>query len=386
MGSDEPKQFANLAGRSVLAHTLAAFDEARSIDWIVVVGHADQMDRCREVARQAVRRKAVEVVPGGKERQNSVAEGLKALGRDVEVVAIHDAARPLVKPDEIDAVVSAARESGAAVLGQPVTDTIKEVDGDLVQQTLDRSRLRSVQTPQAFRTELIRQAHAEADRTGYLGTDDTVLVERLGHPVRVVAGSRDNLKITTPEDLEIAEDILRRRDEGLDRSFRIGQGYDAHRLVEGRRLVLGGVDVPFERGLMGHSDADVLSHAIVDAVLGGLAAGDIGTLFPDSDPEHKDASSLVFLQRVAKVVDGASGEIVNVDATVLAQRPKLAPFIPEMRSNIAGALGIPSERVSVKATTTEEMGPVGRGEGMEAQAVVLLRIPGNESGKMQNAK
>lgn len=374
MGSGEPKQFADLAGRPVLAHALRAFQEAASIDWIVVVGHPDQLDRCREVARQAGGRKAVEVVPGGAERQNSVAEGLRALGRDPEVVAIHDAARPLVIPAEIDAVVAAARESGAAVLGQPVTDTIKQVDGDLVQRTLDRSPLRSVQTPQAFRTDLIREAHAEAERTDYFGTDDTVLVERLGHSVRVVEGSRENLKITTPEDLEIAEDILRRRGEGFDRSLRIGQGHDAHRLVDGRRLILGGVDVPFELGLLGHSDADVISHAIVDAVLGALVVGDIGTHFPDSDPANKDVSSLVFLERAAKLVRESGGEIVNVDATILAQRPKLLPFIPEMRTNIATALGTPVERVSVKATTTEEMGAVGRGEGMEASAVVLIRV------------
>ena len=374
MGSDEPKQFANLAGRPVLARALAAFEVATSIDRIVIVGHVDWIGRCREVAGQAGVEKPVEIVPGGAERQDSVAEGLKAAGPDADVVAIHDAARPLVRPSEIDAVVAAARESGAAVLGQPVTDTIKEADGDFVQRTLDRSRLRSVQTPQAFRTELIRQAHAEALRTGYLGTDDTVLVERIGHPVRVVPGSRDNLKITTPEDLEVAEEFLMRRQESPGRSLRVGQGYDAHRLAEGRRLVLGGVDVPFDLGLMGHSDADVLSHAIVDAVLGGLAAGDIGTHFPDIDPEHKDVSSLVFLERVSEMVGEAGGEIVNVDATVLAQRPKLAPFIPEMRSNIAAALGISVERVSVKATTTEEMGAVGRGEGIEAQAMVLLRV------------
>ncbi len=192
--------------------------------------------------------------------------------------------------------------------------------------------------------------------------------------MRVVAGSRDNLKITTPEDLEIAEEILMRRDQRRAQSIRVGQGYDAHRLAEGRRLVLGGVEVPFDLGLMGHSDADVLSHAIVDAVLGGLALGDIGTHFPDSDPEHKDISSLMFLERAAEMVKEAGGQIVNVDATVLAQRPKLAPFVPEMRSHIAAALGMPVERVSVKATTTEEMGAVGRGEGMEAQAVAMIRI------------
>ncbi len=374
MGADRPKQFLRLAGRPVLGHTLEAFEQAGSIDQVVLVAPYDQVDGCEAFVAASGFGKVSAVVPGGAERQDSVAAGLKAVGDEAEVIAIHDAARPLVGPEQIDAVVAAAREAGAAVVGTPVTDTVKEVAGEWVVKTLDRARLRSVQTPQAFRADLIRRAHREAARAEFVGTDDTVLVERLNMPVVVVEGRWDNLKITTPEDLEIAEDVLRRRGETPGSSFRIGQGYDVHRLAEGRPLILGGVKVPFDRGLAGHSDADVLSHAVIDAILGGLGAGDIGRHFPDTDPAYEGISSLVLLERVAVLVREAGAEVLNVDATVMAQRPKLAPFIPEMASHMAGALDIPADRVSAKATTTEGLGFVGTEAGMAAQAVVLIQV------------
>ena len=376
MGSEEPKQFLPLAGRPMLVHTLEAFEQAGSIDRVVLVTAPGQESRCRrDIVAVYGFGKIAAVTAGGAERQDSVAEGLKVVGADAEVVAIHDGARPLILPEHIDAVVAAAQRDGAAVLGTPVSDTIKEVAGWRVQRTLDRSRLWSVQTPQAFRTALIRRAHAVARKDGYLGTDDTVLVERLGVPVTVVAGRRDNLKLTIPEDLVVAEEILRRR-EGASPALRIGQGYDVHRLVEGRPLVLGGVTIAFDRGLLGHSDADVLSHAIADAILGGLNAGDIGRHFPDTDAAYAGISSLVLLTRVAKLVRQAGGQVVNVDATVMAQRPKLAPHIPEMQMRVAASLGISADCVSIKATTTEGLGFVGQEAGMAAQAVALIDIEG----------
>ena len=318
-------------------------------------------------------RKVVGIVSGGAERQDSVRCGLDALPEGADIVAIHDGARPLIRPEDIARVVTAAEEIGAAVIGTAMTDTVKQAVGGRVETTLDRSMLWAVQTPQAFRVDLIREAHALAVRDGFVGTDDTVLLERLGKPVRVVEGSRDNIKVTHSEDLGRAEDLLART-KGERAMQRIGMGYDVHQLVEGRKLVLGGVEIPFEKGLLGHSDADVLSHVVIDALLGAAGAGDIGRLFPDTDAEYKDISSLVLLERTADVLRDRGATISNVDATVMAQRPKLAPHIAEMERNIARALGINPDLVSVKATTTEKLGFVGREEGIAAQAVAMVTV------------
>jgi 2-C-methyl-D-erythritol 4-phosphate cytidylyltransferase / 2-C-methyl-D-erythritol 2,4-cyclodiphosphate synthase len=370
MGTQTPKQFLELAGRPVLAWTLDAFEHAASIDTVILVVPRDLIAVCRD---RFLSGKVIGVVEGGSERQDSVACGLLAVPESVEVIAIHDGARAFVRPDEIDAVVRMAAVHGAAVLGTPVTDTVKRVQDDRVLETLDRSVLRSVQTPQAFHAELIRRAHRDAAAGGYRGTDDTSLVERLGEPVIVLPGRTDNVKITTPEDLELGMNILAKRGR-VSPGLRIGQGYDVHQLVAGRPLILGGVTIPHEVGLLGHSDADVLTHVVIDAVLGALGEGDIGQLFPDTDAQYKDISSLLLLKKVAEVVARRGAEVLSVDATVMAQRPKLAPHIPEMREKIAAALGVSRDRVSVKATTTEKLGFVGREEGMAAQAVALLQI------------
>ena len=258
------------------------------------------------------------------------------------------------------------------MIGQPVTDTIKRAQEGCVAETLDRSDLWAVQTPQAFKTNILREAHEAAMRDGFVGTDDTVLAERIGKPVTLMEGSAENIKVTRPGDIERAEDILKRRLGGDVQ--RIGMGYDVHQLVEGRKLVLGGVNVPFDLGLDGHSDADVLSHVVIDAILGAAGLGDIGRLFPDTDQAYKDISSLILLERTAKALNEAGAQLVNVDATVMAQRPKLAPHVPEMETNIATALGVEESRVSVKATTTEKLGFVGEERGMAAQAVALVRV------------
>ncbi len=371
MGSERPKQFRSLAGKPVLAHTLDAFESAPCVDCVAVVAKAEEVDRCQEeVVDRFGFEKVFSVVAGGKERQDSVSEGLKAVKDDAEMIVIHDGARPLIRPAQIEAVTAAGLQHGAAVLAVPVSSTIKSVESGCVKETLDRSRLWSVQTPQAFRAGVIRKAHDEAKRDDVRGTDDAALVERVGQPVRVIEGRRDNLKLTTHEDFEIAEQILRHR-AGAS-AMRIGQGYDVHRLEAGRPLVLGGVGVPHDRGLAGYSDADVLCHAVADAILGALSLGDIGRHFPDTDPKYAGISSLKLLEQVAAMVKTAGSEIVNVDATVMAQRPKLSPHVPEMKARIASALGIGSARVSVKATTTEGLGFVGTEEGMAAQAVALL--------------
>ena len=370
MGMNTPKQFLELAGKPVLAWTLEAFEKASRVDAVVLVTAADQVTACRE---QFLSGKVVDVVVGGAERQDSVACGLGAVPDEATVIAVHDGARAFVTPEDIDAVIAAAQTDGAAVLGTPVTDTIKQVDGDVVVRTLDRSALRSVQTPQAFQADVIRKAHQAAKRSGYLGTDDTALVEKMGAPVGVVPGRADNVKITTLDDLDLGLSILAKRGI-VTAGLRIGQGYDVHQLVKGRPLILGGIDIPHEMGLLGHSDADVLTHVIIDAVLGALGAGDIGQLFPDTDAQFKDISSLVLLERVAHVVQEKKATVLSVDATVMAQRPKLAPHIVQMREKLAASLGVSVDCVSVKATTTEKLGFVGREEGMAAQAVALVQI------------
>ncbi len=372
MGTHIPKQFLDLAGRPVLAWTLTAFERADRIDRIVLVVRREDIDTCREQFGKKKFPKVVDMVAGGAERQDSVACGLQAIPQDADVVAIHDGARACVTSEEINAVVLAASERGAAVLGTPVTDTVKRVQGDQVAKTLDRSTLRAVQTPQAFRRDVIFRAHQAARESGYLGTDDTALVERLGETVTIVPGRADNIKITSIEDLDMGLHILEKRGE-ITPTLRIGQGYDAHQLVEDRALILGGVHIPHEKGLLGHSDADVLTHVIIDALLGALGAGDIGQLFPDTDIAYKDISSLILLARVAHVLKESHVQILNVDATVMAQRPKLSPYIKQMRENMARALDISVDLISVKATTTEHLGFVGREEGIAAQAVALIK-------------
>ena len=256
--------------------------------------------------------------------------------------------------DVIKAVAEKAGETGAAIAAVPPKDTIRHIE----EGTLDRSRLCCVQTPQGFRMELLKKAFEKAAADGFYGTDDASLVERLGHAVAIVPGEYSNIKITTPEDLTM--------------EMRIGTGYDVHKLVEERDLILGGVTIPYEKGLLGHSDADVLTHALMDALLGAAALGDIGKLFPDNDDSFKGISSIELLRRVKSVLDDKGYSLGNADVTVICQKPKLAGYIDEMRVNIAAALETDVDRISIKATTTEKLGFTGRGEGIAAEAVCIL--------------
>ena len=300
---------------------------------------------------------------GGDSRQASVLMGLSALPKDADYVLIHDGARPLVDEATVRRVLDGAVRHGAAAAAVPLSDTVKRAGPDgLVQTTVPRDGLYRMQTPQGFRTDLIRKAHARAP--GVL-TDDAALVEAMGEPVYLVPGSPDNLKLTTPEDVQMANRFF-------GTGFRVGTGYDAHRLVPGRRLILCGVEIPYEKGLLGHSDADAALHALTDALLGAAALGDIGQHFPDSDPAYAGISSLLLLEKAVLPVRQAGFEPVNIDLTIVAQAPKLAPYIPKMRENVARALSLPLEQVSVKATTTERMGFEGRGEGISAMCTALL--------------
>jgi 2-C-methyl-D-erythritol 4-phosphate cytidylyltransferase/2-C-methyl-D-erythritol 2,4-cyclodiphosphate synthase len=365
-----PKQWLPLAGRPLLSWTLAAFENCPAIDDIVLVVPEADIERARrEVVEPFGLSKVRCVVAGGEERQDSVLNGFRALPGRPDLVMVHDGARPLVSREVLERAIEATASHGATLCAVPARDTLKRVDeGGVVLATVDRDAIWQAQTPQTFRYELLEAAFERALREGVRATDEAGLVERLGHPVRVVLGSRENFKVTAPEDIALAERILVQEDK-----LRIGMGYDSHRLTRDRKLILGGVEIPFELGLAGHSDADVLAHAISDALLGAAALGDIGTHFPETDDRWRGADSLKMLAQITQLVRDKGFEIMNVDATVRAQRPKLAAHIPLMRERLAAAMKIDVDKVSVKAKTEEGLGPVGRGEMIGAQAVALLK-------------
>ena len=359
----------DLGGETVLHRSIRAFDQCPQIGEIVLVAGKNRAF----VEQQAVGcTKPVQIVAGGATRAESAKNGV--LAAHGELVAVHDAARPFVSPAVIAAVLEAAARCGAAAPAVPVKDTIKQAkggngktvpEGCMVENTPDRSTLYAVQTPQCFDRAAYLAALDELDEaSARLVTDDCSLFELTGRPVELVQGDYANIKITTREDLP--------RTENGGKKMRIGHGYDVHRLVEGRKLILGGVEVPYEKGLLGHSDADVLAHAVMDAVLGAAALGDIGQHFPDTAEEYAGADSLMLARRVAEIVTEHGWRIENIDATILCQRPKLAPHIPAMRAKLAEAFGMPVDAVSVKATTEEHLGFTGEGLGIAAHAVALI--------------
>ncbi len=358
MGAPVPKQFLKISGRTIVEQTAEIFLRAPFIDGVVLTAAEEYVETVKGFFPEWIENGRLFVVCGGAQRQDSVYCGLKALRRmgaeDNSIVLIHDGVRPYASSALLQRVAEAAAECGCAVPAVPPKDTIRFTDGG----TLDRSRLCCVQTPQGFRMEIIEAAIEKACADGFYGTDDAGLAERLGKKVTVVEGEPANIKITTPEDLHM--------------ETRIGTGFDVHRLTEGRKLILGGVEIPYEKGLLGHSDADVLIHALMDAMLGAAALGDIGKLFPDSDPAYSGISSLLLLNKVWGVLKEAGYSLGNADMTVICQRPRLAPHIEQMRQNLSEALKVPKETISIKATTTEKLGFTGRGEGIAAEAVCLL--------------
>ena len=366
MGTGRSKVQEDLGGKPVLAWSLETLAACPEIGEVAVV--------CREEDRPALEPLAaglpvpVAFVPGGADRQTSVRRGVEAVSPRWEYLLFHDGARPLVTPETVARVCEDAVRYGAATAALPVKDTVKVGAEGFVVSTPDRSTLFAVQTPQAFRRELYREALDKAGEAAF--TDDCQLLEAQGIPVRLTPGDPRALKLTTPEDLTALRAFLEERREA---GMRIGSGYDVHRLVEGRKLILGGVEIPFEKGLLGHSDADVLTHAVADAFLGAAALGDIGHLFPDTDPQWEGADSLKLLEEVLRVVRRAGYEPVNLDVTLMAQRPKIAPHVPKMRENLAAVCGLPVSAVSVKATTEEGLGFTGAEEGMSASAVCLIR-------------
>jgi 2-C-methyl-D-erythritol 4-phosphate cytidylyltransferase/2-C-methyl-D-erythritol 2,4-cyclodiphosphate synthase len=379
-GAGGPKALLPLRGRPLVEYALAALSAAPAVEAIIVAAPADAVESVTRAARRAAGSKLAAVVPGGPDRQASVARGLAALPAGPGIVLVHDGARPLVPVSLIDAVAAAAAEDGAATAAVPVEETVKRGAEGWVRETVDRAGLFRVQTPQAFRRALLEDAHREAERAGFRGTDDAALVERLGRPVRLVPGAPHNLKVTIPADMMLAEALLR-RDAPAPPAPRVGIGFDAHRLVPGRPLVLGGVTIPFPRGLDGHSDADVIAHAVMDALLGAAGRGDIGALFPPGDPAYRGADSMRLLGTVRALLAEHGWRAAHIDVVVMAEAPRLAPHAEAMRAAMARALDTEPGRISIKATTLEGMGAIGREEGIAAQAVASLEPVPAEAGR-----
>jgi 2-C-methyl-D-erythritol 4-phosphate cytidylyltransferase/2-C-methyl-D-erythritol 2,4-cyclodiphosphate synthase len=332
---------------------------------VLVVAPAD-MERARALVAAGPSHLTEKVVLGGAERRDSVWCGLQQLTEGTDTVLIHDAARPFITHETIDACLAAVHQHGAAVVARPIADTIKRAATDgHVDATLDRRQLWGAQTPQGFRTDRLRAAYTRAMAEQWLVTDDAAVVERAGYRVQLVEGPATNFKITQVEDLMLAERLL-------SGPTRTGFGYDVHQLVSGRPLILGGVTIPHPTGLLGHSDADVLTHALMDALLGAAALGDIGQHFPDSAACYQGASSLGLLAAVQEKLAAAGFAPYNIDVTLAAQAPKIAPYIADMRARIAATLHLEIERVSIKATTTEGLGFVGTQAGMAAYATASV--------------
>lgn len=369
MGLGTPKQYMKFGMDAMLTHTVRALRDVSRVDEIVVV--VSPTDPYIDEVSQHFPSNVRVLRCGGRERAESVVNGLINAGFDRDAwVLVHDAARPCLRPSEaarlIDEVLGDSTVAGG-ILAVPVADTIKRADtSHRIVETVPRADLWRAATPQMFRVhELIKAL--SGDLTGI--TDEASAMERLGRPVKVVPGRSTNIKVTEPSDAVLASLIL---GDSSVVPFRVGQGYDSHRLVEGRPLILGGVEIPFELGLDGHSDADVLLHAITDAVLGAAALGDIGQHFPPSDPKWKGADSRKLLKAVVALAKEKGWTVVNCDATIVAERPKIGPHMPAIRASVAETLGVSEEVVNVKAKTNEKMDAVGRMEGMMAQAVVLM--------------
>jgi 2-C-methyl-D-erythritol 4-phosphate cytidylyltransferase/2-C-methyl-D-erythritol 2,4-cyclodiphosphate synthase len=369
LGSPKPKQLLDLGGGSMLSHSLQVFLSHPRIAEVIVVlpeGVSAVAVPGMDPAR------GFRAVIGGVRRQDSVANAFDAVDPSAGVVLIHDAARPFVSAALIDRTIDAAIAHGAAIAAIQSRDTVKRIahqpGGAVIVGTIPRESVYLAQTPQGFRRDVLAAAVA-AGRSGVEATDEAALAEGAGFQVHVVEGDPGNVKITTADDLDAARQRMGRGAV----VHRVGTGYDLHRLVEGRPLVIGGVTIPFERGPLGHSDGDVACHAATDAILGAASLGDIGRHFPDTDPRWKDADSIALLREAGRMVREHGYEVGNLDVTVILERPTIKDLIQQMCVRLADALGIDPSRVSVKGKTNEGVDAVGRGEAVASHAVALLR-------------
>lgn len=376
-GGDRLKQLVEVQGQAILERSVRAFLSHPEISEVIVALPAELMDPPPHYLDRA------HLVRGGDRRQDSVANAFRAASAASDVVVIHDAARPFVSASLISRTIASAATNGAALAAIAARDTVKRVGHDTVLETLPRETIYLAQTPQAFRRHVLASALAIADDA----TDEAALAERAGHTVHIVNGDASNIKITTADDLRVAEALAQSERDGNERGHskrapartgRAGTGYDLHRLVDGRPLIIGGVTIPAERGALGHSDADVACHAATDAILGAACLGDIGRHFPDTDPRWKGASSLDLLSRAAALVREHGFEVGNIDVTVVLERPKIKDHIDAMRAAMAAALGIAIDRVSVKGKTNEGIDAIGRGEAIAAHAVAQIRAISDE--------
>lgn len=352
MGRD--KMFIEINGESVLHKSLWALNNNGYIDEIIIAA-GKNIQKVKMLGENF--KKVKKTVPGGATRALSVANAISRI-ESADILAIHDAARPFVSDSLINRVIEAGEKYGARIPAVPLKDTVKVVKNSIVISTPDRETLRAVQTPQVFSCGEYKEILKTANLNNI--TDDSSIFERNGKKVIIVDGEYTNYKITTEEDLKGGK------------KMRVGHGYDVHRLVEGRKLIICGVDIPFEKGLLGHSDADVATHAVIDAILGRAAMGDIGAIFPDNDEKYKNADSIKLLSTVTDKAKENGYTVLNIDVSIICQKPKLAKYIPQMRKSLADAMGIDIDSVSVKATTEENLGFTGSGEGISCHAVTLL--------------
>jgi len=377
-GVGGPKQYRLLAGEAVLARTAAAFLEHADIDAVQIIIHRDDHDLYAEAMATLIDHpKLLSPVNGGAERQDSVRLGLLSLERvKPNRVLIHDAARPFIDQGTVSRVIKALDENDGAIAALPVFDTIKKSasDSNTIDETISRDKLWRAQTPQGFRFEAILTAHKKAE--GKALTDDAAVAENAGLSVALVTGSPDNMKITQAEDFGMAETLLGRKTTMNE--FRTGQGYDVHAFEDGDAVILCGVKIPHDKKLKGHSDADVGMHALTDAILGAIGEGDIGDHFPPSDVKWKGAASHIFLDKARDLVVARNGAITHCDITLVCEAPKIGPHRSAMRTSLAEILAISPDRVSVKATTTEQLGFTGRREGIAAMATATVRLPSGD--------
>lgn len=361
MEMDIPKQFLKVSGKPVIVKTFQAFADCDLVDNIYVVTDEKYMKWCRDLMVPYLTNRQLNkftgIVSGGEQRQDSIYRALQAIDNQkigIDYILIHDGARPFVSQRIIEHTIAASVQNDAAIVCVRTKDTIRTKT-----ETLNRDELMAVQTPQGFRYDILKAAYKKAYEDGFYGTDDASLVEKLGVCPVFVEGSYANIKITTREDLPV--------------ETRIGKGFDVHKLVDDRKCILGGVEIPYKKGLLGHSDADVLLHAIMDAILGAAAMGDIGRHFPDTDEKYKGANSLELLEQVGYMVREQGYSISNIDATVVCERPKILPYVEQMIEKIAKTLTIDKGQINIKGTTTEKLGFTGRKEGIAAEAVCILK-------------
>lgn len=361
-----PKQYMKIKSNPLICYTLSVFETLPYIDGIVLVVARDKVDYCKRLTKKYNFTKVFKIIPGGSTRQKSVYNGLKALSSDTKIVVVHDGVRPLVSKGLIDRVVNNAKRYGAAIPSVLPKATIKVTERNWINNTLPRNRLAEIQTPQAFRYSILKDSYRKCKNKLDKATDTSFIIEQAGYKVRAVEGAYKNIKVTTKEDLDFVSFLLE------SPVAKVGIGYDIHKLSKNRRLILGGVCIPGKAGLLGHSDADVLLHALTDAILGAIGERDIGWYFPDTDTRYKNMKSSNFLLKARKLMENKKYKILNIDSIIIAETPRLQPYYKDMVNNIAKWVKLPRDRITIKFKTAEELGPLGNKEAIAVLALTTI--------------